>query len=286
VTVARPAAQPRQPIPERGILFTDLDGTLLDFDSYRPSHTALALVDQMARDGILTVPVTSKTAAEVVEVTEGVRLAPIAVVEGGGVLLLEDGSTTLVGPRRETLVDVLRELRGDGWDVRGFSDMTVNELAELTGLERSAARRAMDRSASEPFVIVSPVPTRVEELHRRASELGAGVTRGGRFWHLTGPGVDKGSGVHTALEMLGRGRGTPTGAVGDAWNDVSMLERVDYPYFLGSRVPPAELPPGVHRISEEGPAGFVTAARAFRIVCMTVSGAPTRSGPAGAESRE
>jgi predicted mannosyl-3-phosphoglycerate phosphatase (HAD superfamily) len=61
-------------------LFTDLDGTLLDFDSYRPSQTAQNLVDGMAQDGILTVPVTSKTAAEVVEITGSTRLAPIAVV--------------------------------------------------------------------------------------------------------------------------------------------------------------------------------------------------------------
>jgi hypothetical protein len=67
---------------------------------------------------------------------------------------------------------------------------------------------------------------------------------------------------------------------------VPMLECVDYPYFLGTRVPPAQLPPGVHRISEEGPGGFVIAARAFRTVCMMgiAGGASDRAGEA--ESRE
>jgi mannosyl-3-phosphoglycerate phosphatase len=286
VTVDRPAVPPRASLSHRGILFTDLDGTLLDFDSYRPSQTAQNLVDGMAQDGILTVPVTSKTAAEVVEITGSTRLAPIAVVEGGAVLLLEDGSTTIIGSRREALIDVLRALRDDGWDVRGFSDMTTGELADLTGLDHAAARRAMERSASEPFLIAPPVPPDVDKLHRRASELGAGITRGGRFWHLIGHGIDKGSGVRIALETIGRDRPTTTGAVGDAWNDVPMLECVDYPYFLGTRVPPAQLPPGVHRISEEGPGGFVIAARAFRTVCMMgiAGGASDRAGEA--ESRE
>jgi len=267
VTVTRPISVIHVGFSVRGILFTDLDGTLLDFDSYRPSRAARDLLDELARDGILTVPVTSKTAAEVKEVVGDVRLAPIAVVEGGAVLLLEDGSTRIVGSHREQLIDVLRSLREEGWPVRGFSDMTADEVADLTGLSRAGARRAMERLASEPFLIVRPLPSKVNDLNRRACELGAEVTRGGRFWHLIGRGVDKGSGVNTVLETLTCGRRTVTGAVGDAWNDLPMLERVDHGYFLGHRVPVSQLPSRVRRISEDGPGGFVEAARDFRATC-------------------
>lgn len=250
-----------------GVLFTDLDGTLLDFDTYRPSQAACAAVEDLSRCGILTVPVTSKTAAEVVEVFNVVRLAPIAVVEGGAVLLLEGGSTKILGSDRERMVGVLRALRDQGWALRGFSDMPTDEIADLTGLAPDAACRAMDRLASEPFVITSSVRANVEELRRRAAELGAAVTRGGRFWHLTAHGIDKGTGVDAVLEALESGAWRTTGAVGDAWNDLPMLARVAFPYFLGSRVPAAELPTRVHRIPEEGPDGFVKAALDFRVAC-------------------
>lgn len=273
----RPPAPPSGESPGRGVLFTDLDGTLLDLETYQPSRVARELVDELARDGILTVAVTSKTATEVGEVAASVRLAPVAVVEGGGVLLLQDGTTTIVGTGREQLIGVLVSLREEGWAVRGFSDMSVHEVAERTGLTTDSARCAMDRLASEPFVVVRMDPPNVEDLRRRASELGAEVTRGGRFWHLVGAGVDKGSGVDAALALLGLGGGaTTTGAVGDAWNDLAMLERVEHPYFLGDRVPPRMLPPRVHRVAEDGPAGFVSAARAFRRECRGGQPAPTR----------
>ncbi len=268
MTTGRPITPFSIPFTGRGILFTDLDGTLLDFDSYRPSRAARAAVGQLAREGILTISVTSKTAAEVREVADAVRLGPIAVVEGGAVLLLEDGSTRIVGSDRDQLVHVLRTLRAQGWALRGFSDMTTEEVAELTGLEPGAARRAMERCASEPFVIAPPIPGDLDELEVRAAELGAGVTRGGRFWHLIGRGVDKGSGIDAVLEVLTIDTRGPTGAVGDAWNDLPMLARVDFPYFLGSRVSPAELPSRVRRIPEEGPDGFVKAALDFRMACM------------------
>ena len=267
MTTAFPTSSPLVGFSGRGILFTDLDGTLLDFESYRPSPAACELVVALARDGILTVPVTSKTAAEVLEIMTDLQVAPIAVVEGGAVLLHEDGSSRIMGLHRERLVAVLHELRDEGWPVRGFSDMTANEVADLTGLEHDAASRAMERSASEPFVIGPTVQAKEDDLRRRAAELGAAVTRGGRFWHLIGAGVNKGTGICAVLDTLELPYRPTTGAVGDAWNDLAMLERVDHGYFLGGRVPRSQLPERVRCIAADGPGGFVAAAGEFRTAC-------------------
>ena len=139
--------------PPRGLLFTDLDGTLLDHDTYRPSSEALRTVDRLARRRVVTVPVSSKTAPEIAHVTRSTGLATVAVAEGGGVLVLPD-ATHLDGVPRDQLVACLAHLRGAGWSVAGMSEMSVDEVRRRTDLDAESAARAMDRQASEPFVFL------------------------------------------------------------------------------------------------------------------------------------
>lgn len=250
----------------RGLLFIDLDGTLLDPDTYRASPEALALVGELVRRGVWTIPVTSKTSAELDQLAVIAEPAPLAVVEGGAVIVGEPGGCRVVGRRRHELVPVLGQLRGRGFPVRGLSEMSVAEVAKRTGLSLAAAERAMDRLASEPFAVVRPERLQrgwEDELAARARAAGAEVARGGRFWHLLGPGVHKGTGVAEVRDRLDPQRQLMTGAVGDAWNDLPMLAAVDAGYLLGGRVPDTDLPPGVVRIAEHGPAGFCVAGRDY-----------------------
>jgi mannosyl-3-phosphoglycerate phosphatase len=254
-------------ITVRGVLFTDLDGTLLDFVTYQPSSDAIAVVEEMAAARVLTVAVSSKTAAEVRHLAQSLRLAPIAVVEGGPVILGPGGATEVLGFRRPRLLEILHTLQRDGWPIRGFSQMTAEEIGELTGLDLRSAQRAMDREASEPFVLVSEPHGGTGDLERRAERLGAGITRGGRLWHLLAIGMNKGRGVFEALARIGPTDPAATGAVGDAWNDLPMFDRVDRGFLLGSAVGPCVLPGHVRRIPDLGPPGFVTAAREFLEFC-------------------
>jgi mannosyl-3-phosphoglycerate phosphatase len=254
----------RTHIPPRAVLFTDLDGTLLDFDTYQPSNQALDVVAELAQTGIVTIPVTSKTAAEVSHLARAAAFPGVGVVEGGAVILLPAGTTDVVGTAREELVEVLRVLQGEGWPFRGFSDMTVDEVGGRTGLSADDARRAMDRLASEPCVATRRLPSSFDTLARRVGELNAAITRGGRFWHLLGSGIDKGRAVSEALSRLDLPGRVTTGGVGDAWNDLAMLERVDRGYLLGGIVGSAEVPKRVRRIVDSGPGGFVQAARDFQ----------------------
>ncbi len=240
-----------------GILFSDLDGTLLDHDSYRPSDAATAALRRLGLAGVTVVAVTSKTAAEVRMVLRELRLSLPAVVEGGGAILDRNGIERVIGLPRERLLPLLSMLRQAGVPVRGFSEMSAMELTTRSGLDAVSAARANIRSASEPFAVLDEVDL---ELERRIVETveagGACVTRGGRFWHLMGQDVDKASGVRLILEEW-PGLTPPTAAVGDAWNDLTMLDLVDLGYLLGDAVPESKIPRGVTRLDEHGPAGFV-----------------------------
>lgn len=248
----------------RGIVFTDLDGTLLDFETFSPSPAATAMVEELLELGVITVPVTSKTLSEVRHLAAMLPLAPLAAVEGGAVLYQAGEDPRLLGASRSALITILRILQGEGWPLRGLSEMNVGEVVAITGLSADASKRALERLASEPFVFVCEPPAAPEALASRVSELGGNLVRGGRLWHLLGAGIDKGVAVEVLKASIPRGPSVPAAAVGDAWNDLEMLGRADHRYLLGTTVRDADLPWAVERLAERGPAGFVEAMQRFR----------------------
>ncbi len=247
------------PPPPHGLLFTDLDGTLLDHDTYRPSADALRTVERLDRRGVITVPVTSKTATEIEWLARTARLPSVAVAEGGAVLVVDDVARA-VGVPRSRLTGSLDRLRDAGLPVTGMSEMSVDEVCQRTGLDRAGAERAMDRHASEPFVFdMASDPPSLDVIEGLLAPLDVGVTRGGRFWHLVGRGVDKATGVAAVCRHYRVGDRGRTAAVGDAWNDLAMLRWVGVGVLLGDRVPPDRVPVGILRVEATGPAGFVRA---------------------------
>ncbi len=261
-------------VTPRGLLFTDLDGTVIDFETYECPSEVRETVTRLAGEGVATVAVTSKTVPEIERIRTLADLLPVAVAEGGAVLVnLEDGERFFPGGGRQPLVDFLAQLRRAGWPVRGLSGMTVDELSNLTGLPTDAAVAALQREASEPFVLTESVTSAHQEALRQLVEkAGFRVARGGRLFHLLGPGVDKGTAVRLACLWIPGAEGLMTGGCGDAWNDLPMLCTVDRGFLLGDSVKDSEVPCSVHRITERGPRGFIRAAEAF---LATVDGSPS-----------
>ena len=228
---------------KRLVVFTDLDGCLLDERTYR-YDAALPAVEALRRARVPLVLCTSKTRAEVEPLHRALRLrAPFVVENGGGIVIPEgtrgwrpplaprDGGPLVlpIGAPYAALVQALREIAAEtGLRLLGFSDLPVEEVAERTGLPLEAARLAAAREFDEPFVIEGLSGAGEDEAGRRVAEAaqrrGLRATRGGRFHHLTGP-VDKGKAVRQLL-ALHEGP-TLSVALGDSLNDRSLLEAVD-----------------------------------------------------------
>jgi mannosyl-3-phosphoglycerate phosphatase len=258
------------PCRATAVFLTDLDGTLLDPDSYSTSHEAIEVIEQLADQGIVTIPVTSKTASEVEAISSDLGLPSTAVVEGGAVLLESDGSTRVFGRSARELRDILRALKEEGWELRGLSEMTVAEVRRLTGLDEESARRALQRLGSEPFLVQLQSEEELSFLTRRITEHGARMVRGGRFFHLLDRSIGKRFALGWLHDLFPNLVGTPSGAVGDAWNDLGMLSVVDRGFLLGSAVHDDHIPEGVIRVAEVGPEGFVFAAERFIEYCRIV----------------
>jgi mannosyl-3-phosphoglycerate phosphatase len=233
------------------LVVTDLDGSLLDeaysFEAARPALTALEA------GGIPLVLASSKTRAEMVPLAERIGLCSPLIVENGGAILVfrEQGYEAIArGVEHSTLRRALEEIgRETGAVVRGLSSFDPADVAFLTGLDSEAARLALTREHDEPFIV--GVRSKARALQEAAARRGLRVTRGGRFFHLTGD-TDKGQAFRQLLDLLGKPRQTL--GLGDAQNDLPLLEAVDRPIVvprgdctvdpdLARALPDAELAP-------------------------------------------
>jgi mannosyl-3-phosphoglycerate phosphatase len=244
------------------LVATDLDGTLLDTATYSWEPAREALEALRAR-GVPLVLCSSKTRAELEPLARELGAAVPLIVENGGALVTpgdDGGRVDVLGTPRDELVRALRHIASEsGTRVRGFSALSVGELAELTGLDPEAAARALQREFDEPFLLddAAALPRLVEAADRR----GLRITDGGRFLHLGGP-TDKGRAVREWLRAAAsEGRCFSTVGLGDAASDVPLLRAVDRPILMPraaggvepallSALPEAEIAP------EAGPAGW------------------------------
>jgi mannosyl-3-phosphoglycerate phosphatase len=227
------------------VIFTDLDGTLLDHDTYSWEAARPAL-DRLKQRGVPWILVTSKTRREV-EVLRG-RLAhehPF-IVENGGAAYIPAGYFPFAvsgskqrhgyeviewGMSYERLVEHLqRASQNCGCRVRGFHEMTAREVAGLCALPLEQAVLAKAREYDEPFVVLDA--DRAGGLAAAIEDRGCRWTRGGRFWHILGAS-DKAFAVE-ALTALFEQMDPPvrTIGLGDGLNDASFLNVVAAPVLI------------------------------------------------------
>ncbi|CAA6827046.1 MAG: HAD-IIB family hydrolase [uncultured Thiotrichaceae bacterium] len=263
----------------RKLLFTDLDGSLLDHHTYE-FQAALPAIGGLNEQRIPWILTTSKTASEVVQLrVELGNNFPFIVENGAGIFwragdidisLLPDAFrveswncefeyASLNPVPLSTILDVAAALKVQHeFQFKGFSEMTPEQVAECTGLTLEKAERAKCRQFSEPLLWEDS-----DESLRRFGDCVAPyqlqVIRGGRFVHLLGLS-DKGDALAFLSDYYRKlwQSTVQTMALGDGQNDVPLLERSDRPVVIRS---PVNAIPGVNhnnvQITEAcGPVGW------------------------------
>lgn len=225
------------------VVFTDLDGTLLDARDYSfgPAREALGLLRDLNIPLVLT---TSKTRAEVLEYRKVLNNPHPFIVENGACVYIPEGYFPFeieapaldgfhkieLGKPYRALRVFLYFLRESGYNTRGFGDMSDEEVAALTGLSPVEAGLARAREYDEPFIFDNN-GGRLEELERLAANEGLSLTKG-RFLHLKGCN-DKGQAVGLLKDYYSKVLdGMVTAGLGDNANDGPMLDVVDYPFLV------------------------------------------------------
>jgi len=213
------------------ILFTDLDGTLLDHHSYA-WDAARPAIEQLRRRGIPWIFVSSKTRTEIEYWRHTMGNPHSFIVENGGAAYIpcQNGYDVFEwGTRYWALVaDLVGASQESQCRVRGFHQMDVRAVAELCNLPLEQAALARQREYDEPFLVLDE--ERAEALVQAIERRGRNCTRGGRFWHILGAN-DKAVAVRALMARFGA---THSIGLGDGLNDAPFLNAVDTAVIIGS----------------------------------------------------
>lgn len=219
------------------VVFTDLDGCLLDHHDYdhAPAQPARLKLKEL---GIPLIPVTSKTAAEIKALD--IDFGPVPLISENGMVInlpshlfpspYDGGGPVFAGKPYDDILGFLASLPPSlRPSIHGFYDMSPAEIATVTGLAEADATRAKARQASEPFLWRGD-DAGLAELSALAASDGFKLTQGGRFYHLLSEGGKDWavSWVTRQMQALYPSRKFLTIALGDSANDKAMLALADY----------------------------------------------------------
>lgn len=244
------------------IVFTDLDGTLLDHGSYS-FDAALEALELLKRHQIPLIIASSKTRSEVEVIQGALGFGNCeAIVENGAGLFLpgdDDISTDYVYD------DLLRKIAQIpskySSKFKGFSQWDVKEISSVTGLGQHDAERAKDRQFSEPGIWLGS-DEEFAGFRDCLNDQGIFMQVGGRFLTLSF-GSQKAGLMQTVIDRHSAGNIVPFSiALGDAPNDVAMLETADHgiivpnPSHDGIGKLPGENTGNIIRAPYPGPRGW------------------------------
>lgn len=257
----------------RYLVFTDLDGTLLDSQTYS-YEKSLAAINRLKTKGIPVIFCSAKTRAEQEVYRSELGLLHPFIVENGGAIFIPRTYFPFPFDHHKTVGDLLtielaiphtevRELlarisKENGLHVRGFRDMSTAEVAAITGLKPESAKLAQQREYDEPVEFDASREKDLSKFLSKLEEANLNWSRGGRLYHIMGGG-GKGKAVEILSglyrEMWGEVR---TVGLGNGENDLAMLSQVDIPVLVQKRDHSWEDTnvPGLRKVQGVGPVGW------------------------------
>lgn len=216
------------------LVFTDLDGTLLDHNNY--SHTAAQeALDRLATLDIPVILNSSKTPDELDYIARDLHITFPRIAENGSVISYpETGEQQVFGTTYATICEVLNKLRVEhGYCFEGFHDWPTERISDLTGLSLEAAARAGKRFASEPL-LWNDDEALLANFREHLSIAKLSLKRGGRFWHVMGNADKVDAMLHLKRDYEERSEKKLVIALGDGPNDRDMLAEADIAVIINN----------------------------------------------------
>lgn len=260
------------------LLFTDLDGTLIDHHTYSPSIVKKAL-KKLAEKNVPVVFCSSKTFSEQLHLQKKLGIHAPFIVENGSAIAIPKGYFPNL---RENLLqiseshDLMILATKDATDVEnalkrineafklnlfGYFTTTHTIISVLTGLKGRAVQRAKDRRFTESLFTTSPPLEALIKL----DAFGLCAVQGGRFLTVQDKEVDKGKAVTRVTDLFKDfWQEQPlTVGIGDSPNDEPFLKVVERPFLVqkhdGFWADVSTI--GLLKVSAIGPKGFMKIAK-------------------------
>lgn len=225
------------PRMRQAIVFTDLDGTLLDHATYSFAPAVPAL-ERLGALGIPVILASSKTAAEIAPLQRELGLDRYpAIVENGAGVLWPGETDAQEAARYDRLRAAIHQIDREGL-FSGFGDWSAAEIARRTGLDTAAAGRARQRRFSEPGLFRG-TQAQLRAFVDGLREAGLDARMGGRFLTISTPVTKAAHMDEITARWFGHGEDVLRIALGDAPNDIEMLQAADIGFIVAN---PAHAP--------------------------------------------
>ncbi|WP_016956885.1 HAD-IIB family hydrolase [Catenovulum agarivorans] len=222
----------------RLLVFTDMDGTLLDHDNYSWQAAEPALAE-LTKQEIPVICNTSKTFAEVKQLHQQLGLSAPFIVENGSAIYSANAETAdqpahNIGAKRQQILSELSFLRQQGHQFEGFNDWHNEEIVQQTGLSIAEAELSGQRQYSEPLLYKGNEQQKAQFIEYLQAKNYLAL-QGGRFLSIQGQ-CDKGKALLKLKAEYENLWQTPviTIALGDSQNDCAMLEAADVSVWIKS----------------------------------------------------
>ena len=221
------------------IIFTDLDGTLLD-DNYS-FKSAFTVLNSLKKRKVPIIFCSAKTKAEQVFFQKKMGISHPFIVENGSAIYIpnkyfkkERGKK--IGNYRVIVLDaqsdkIRKEIKKlqEKYKIKAFYDISEKEISKITGLDfkkSGLAKLAKIREFGE--TIVEADKQALKELKKKFN-----VVSGGRFIQVFGKKADKGKAVRILFKLYkNEFDNVITIGIGNSDNDKPMLKNVDVPVLV------------------------------------------------------
>lgn len=229
------------------LLFTDLDGTLLDLETYS-CELVKGSVQRLKSAGVSIIFCSSKTWAEQEYYLKELELDGPAIVENGSGIILPNNSNLSIrnkkpmlehqvvalGKSSDEVLSVLREAANQYYpELKYYANQSDEEIAQITRLPLDAATKAKKRDFSETLFNANPHGDAYRQFEKALHIHGLQCIPGSKYITITSSESDKGQAVKILIDAYKRKYGDVISyGAGDSLNDLAMLKVVDFPYLV------------------------------------------------------
>lgn len=228
------------------IIFTDLDGTLLDLKNYsfEKAKESLNLIHRLKIPLIIC---SSKTKCEIEYFRRKLKNNHPFVSENGGGIYIpknylkkeikkykieksQEYFLIKLGEKYDNLRKVLNKIKNMGFKIKGFGDMSIKEIMKLTNLNKYLSKLAKTREFDEVFIS--------EENKENEKRILSFIKKSklkytkGELFHILGKN-NKGKAVKILKDLYKKEFGNIFSiGIGDGENDIPMLKNVELPIIV------------------------------------------------------